>query len=80
MNNEPLYAWVTMTHKDGMSLVGAFVPQMNIHMALAAYKREAVEKLRAIAVAHGKQLGQPVYLVKFDVGEVLETVPVKANA
>jgi hypothetical protein len=81
MNDAPhfagaMHAWVTITSAGELSLVGATLAGSNVHAALAGFNRANIERLRELAVAHGRALRQPVYFVQFNGAAILESYPV----
>jgi hypothetical protein len=70
-----LYAWVTRTRDGKVSLVGAYMEHLRAHTSLTAFSRQTMELMGPLAVSHGQQLGQPIYLVQFTDATVLESYP-----
>lgn len=68
-----LYAWCTLVDKR-FSLVGFMDLVTREHVPMISHDRAQLERLRDIAVNHGRTLKQPVYFVRFGSAEILETL------
>lgn len=72
MSERELYAWVSVMADGKRTIVGIYSEEVGGHLPLVAHERDSIERFRYIAIAHGKQLHQPVELVKWSTCTVLE--------
>ena len=70
LDAQSLYAWVTTTHDGRKTLVGVMISGR--HTPLISHDRAQVERLRPLAFGHSLATQQPLELMRFQRGEVLE--------
>jgi hypothetical protein len=79
-DNPELWAWVTETHDGRIVLVGVGLTLAD-QLPLISHTKEAILRLQPLAEAHGRALGQPVwlrrYLVSEEIGRITATLSMK---
>ena len=62
---EHLFAWVTEEPGGSVSLVGAWIPEAGGNLPLIGRSRDAIMKLRPVALHHGRASGQRVWMREY---------------
>ena len=72
---EALYAWIVEEADGSEGIIATIIPTLGMEASpLVTSQRRIADLLRPLALAHGKGVGRPVKLVKYDAAEVLELV------
>jgi hypothetical protein len=66
--SDELWAWVTETHDGRIVLVGVGLSLAD-QLPLISHTKETILSLQPLAEAHGRALGQPVWLRRYVVSE-----------
>jgi len=70
---DTLYVWQTLERGEWGQIV-AYLPFAGVTGPLTARKREMAERMRDIAVDHGRGAGLEVRLARFTLTEVIESL------
>jgi len=78
-DQQELWAWVTETPDGRVVLVGVGL-SLAEQLPLISHTKETVVRLQPFAEAHGKALGQPVWLRRYVVSEEIGRITATLNA
>lgn len=71
-HGDEFWAWETELPDGRVSFVGMQMGGSKTRVPMVHHDRAVVEKMRHLAVAHGRQLKQPVFLRRYQFAEEVE--------